>query len=91
MAIAKKCLKLITGEVVFGEVEAAENGQDILVINPYTAENGNVMKYMFNTMTESPKAIQVNPVNIVWSCPLDEFEQANKVYLEQTSSLILPK
>ena len=85
--------KLINGDVVFGEIEASnseDGGQTILVKRPYTAVNGAVMPYMMQTMTEPPKAINILPMNVLWSCPLDEFPTASSIYQEETSSIILP-
>ena len=42
-------------------------------------------------MTESPKAIQIHPMNILWSVPLNEFPEANKIYEEATSVILKPE
>lgn len=90
--IGKRFFKLINNEVVFGECETikTEGGAtEILIKKPYTAKAGNIMPYMVDVMTSAPGAIQIHPMNILWTVPLDEFEEANKVYTEATSGIIL--
>jgi|WetSurMetagenome_2_1015567.scaffolds.fasta_scaffold285014_2 hypothetical protein len=87
----KRFFKMINNEVIFGEVEviSTENGNEILIKTPYTAKAGNVMPYMLDVMASAPAAVQIHPMNILWSVPLDEFEEANRVYTEATTGLIL--
>jgi len=90
MSAGKRVFKLITNEVIFGEVEVVptENGTEILVKKPYTASNGNIMPYMITEMGSSPAAVQIHPMNILWTVPLDEFPEANEIYTEVTSGII---
>lgn len=90
--IGKRFFKLITNEVVFGDCETVQTesgATEILVKKPYTAKNGNIMPYMVDVMTSAPAAIQLHPMNIIWTVPLDEFEEANKVYIQATTGIIL--
>lgn len=86
----RRFFKLINNEVIFGEIEVIQaiNGNEILIKTPYTAKNGNIMPYMVDVMTQSPSAVQIHPMNILWSVPLDEFEEANRVYIETTTGII---
>lgn len=90
--IGKRLFKLINNEVVFGECETVQSGADapveILIKTPFTAKSGNIMPYMVDVMTEAPSAVQIHPMNILWQVPLDEFPEANKVYLEATSGIV---
>lgn len=90
MSTGKRFFKLINDEVIFGDVEIINNGQhtEILIKTPYTAKNGNIMPYMIDVMMESPAAVQIHPMNVLWSVPLDEFEEANRVYIQATSGII---
>ena len=90
--IGRRFFKLITNEVVFGDCETVltESGvTEILIKKPYTAKNGNIMPYMVDVMTSAPAAIQLHPMNIIWTVPLDEFAEANKVYVQATTGIIL--
>lgn len=91
--MSKHFFKLINNEVVFGEVEAVQKDQhtEILVKTPYTARNGSIMPYMVDVMGSAPGAIQIHPMNIVWSVPLDEFPEAERVYIEATSGIVMNK
>ncbi len=87
----KRLFKLINDETVFGEIETitTNNGQtEILIKNPWTAKAGNMMPYMMDIMTEPVGAIQIHPMNIVWSAPLDEFKQAHDLYVEKTTGIV---
>jgi len=83
----KKVIKLLSGEIVFGEVEAAKDGE-ILIMNPWTADKGNLSPYMMIEMGEAVKAIQVHSMNIMWAAPLEDFVEANKVYVEKTTGIV---
>jgi hypothetical protein len=88
----KRFFKLINNEVVFGECETlvVDGGHvEILIKKPYTAKGGNIMPYMVDVMTSSPGAIQIHPMNILWTVPLDEFPEAHKVYIEATTGIDL--
>ena len=89
--IGKRFFKLINNEVVFGECETlqTESGStEILIKTPYTAMNGNVMPYMAMTMGSAPGAIQIHPMNILWTVPLDEFPEALKIYEEALTGIV---
>lgn len=88
----KKLLKLINGDIVFGEIEAVEakSGQtEILIKNPWTSHNGNISPYMMIEMGQAVPAVQIHPMNILWSAPLEDFEEANKVYIEKTTGIVV--
>lgn len=90
--IGKRFFKLINNEVVFGECETVltESGvTEILIKKPFTAKNGNMMPYMVDVMTTAPGAIQIHPMNILWTVPLDEFKDANEAYITATTGIIL--
>ena len=90
MSTSKRCFKLINNEIIFGEIEVIDgpNGGEILVKNPYTAKGGKVMPYMLDVLMESPKAVQIHPMNVLWSVPLDEFDEVNRVYIQATTEII---
>lgn len=46
------------------------------------------MPYMLDVLMESPRAVQIHPMNVLWSVPLDEFEHANKAYIQATTGII---
>lgn len=85
--MTRRLFKLINGDVVFGETEAI-NEAEVLIKYPYTAEGGNIMPYMALVMGSAPGAIQLHVMNIVWSVPLDEFPEANSVYIKATTGII---
>lgn len=90
--VGKRFFKLINNEVVFGECETilTESGvTEILIKKPYTAKNGNIMPYMVDVMTSAPAAIQIHPMNILWTVPLDEFKEAYDVYIQATTGIIM--
>jgi hypothetical protein len=90
--IGKRFFKLVNNEVVFGDCETIEKeggGVEILIKKPFTVVNGKIMPYMSNVMMASPAAIQIHPMNILWTVPLDEFEEVYNVYSEATSGIIL--
>lgn len=88
--IGKRLFKLLNNEVIFGEVELVEgpNGSEVLIKTPFTAKNGNILPYMSDEIMSSPGAIQIHPMNILWSVPLDEFKLANEAYIKATTGLI---
>ena len=87
--LEKRFFHLITKEDVFGEIQVLENNPEILIVEPYTVKNGNMMPYMYNILGISPKAIQIHPMNILWSVPLDEFEELDKQYTKVRTGIIL--
>lgn len=91
IAAGLRCFKMITNEVIFGETFSikTENGTEILIKEPYTALDGSIGPYMANELGNAPAAIQIHPMNVLWSVPLDEFKEANKIYKEATSKIIL--
>jgi hypothetical protein len=90
--LGKRVLKLINDEVIFGEcvsiVDEETGIGEILVKSPFTAKNGKMMPYMADVMSSAPAAVQIHPMNIIWQVPLDEFPDANKIYIEATSGII---
>lgn len=88
--VGKRFFKLINNEVIFGEVETVDgvNGVELLIKTPYTAKAGKMMPYMIDIMMESPAAVQIHPMNILWSVPLDEFEDAHNAYVEATTGIV---
>lgn len=88
--IGKRFFRLINQEIIFGECEVMQtaNGSEILVREPYTIKHGKAMPYMYDELMKSPAAIQIHPMNILWSTPLDEFDEIEKIYIEATSGII---
>ncbi len=89
--IGKYLFKTINNDIVFGDVEVIQNRDNIgefLVKTPYTAIDCKIMPYVLKDIGESPLAIQLNPVNIVWHVPLDEFPKLLAIYTEQTTGII---
>lgn len=91
VSAGKRVFKLITGELIFGSVDVltTESGVEFLIKQPFTAENGNMMPYLYKEMGNAPAAIQVLPMNVVWQTPLDEFKEVEKLYIKQTSNIII--
>ena len=88
----KRLFKLINGEVIFGDVDMiiVEGGHaEALIRKPYTAKNGNIMPYMLDALASAPAAVQIHPMNILWTVPLDEFPEAHKAYIKATSGIII--
>lgn len=88
--VGKRFFRLINKEIVFGDCEVIPtgNGSEILVKEPYTIKNGKAMPYMYDELMKSPAAVQIHPMNILWSTPLDEFDEIYKIYVEATSGII---
>lgn len=84
----KRFFHLITGEDVFGEMEVITNSPEILIVEPYTVKNGNMLPYMYDKIGQSPKAIQIHPMQIVWSCPLDEFPEIHQHYSKILAKIV---
>lgn len=89
--IGKRVFKLITGEMVFGDCESVttSNGNvEILIKHPYTPLNGGIAAYCMAEMASPVAAIQIHPMNIIWQCPLNEFEQVDAAYTQATTGII---
>lgn len=85
--------RLIEGTNIFGEVQTVETEGghvEILIKHPYTVKGGNVMPYMVEDAGNAPGAIQIHPMNVLWTVPLDEFKEINEYYKKQTSQIITP-
>jgi hypothetical protein len=50
-------------------------------------QNGNVMPYCMDVLPTAPGAIQIHPMNILWTVPLDEFPDVEKAYIKATTGL----
>jgi len=88
-----KVLKLLDGDLVLGEVEAVhtEHMTEILLKKPFTVTERGAMPYMYNILRKSPAAIQLNPGNIIWTAPLADFPDVEKVYLDATTKIVKPE
>lgn len=88
-----RVFKLITGEIIFGDVTVIEedNGIQFLVEKPFEAKDGAIMPYLIKEFGNGPGAVQFHIMNVIWSLPLDEFEQANKGYAKATSEIVQPE
>jgi len=92
-----RVIKLITGELIFGEVLAVPSGEgdnahvEIQVKTPFTAVPAGVMPYLADVMGSAPGAVQIHPMNILFQLPLSEFPIAEKAYKEATSKIIAPE
>lgn len=89
----KRLFKLITGELVFGTIEVVpqEQGQEILIRKPYQALDGNIFPYAIKDLAVAPGAIQIHPMNVVWSGPLEDFDQIHTAYLKATANIEVEK
>jgi hypothetical protein len=92
MQAGKRFFKLINGEMVYGETETVptQNGTEIIIKKPYMVQNGNVMPYCMDVLPSAPGAIQIHPMNILWTVPLDEFPDVDKAYTKATTGLDVP-
>jgi hypothetical protein len=92
MKAGKRFFKLINGEMVYGETETVptQNGTEIIIKKPYMVKNGNVMPYCMDVLPSAPGAIQIHPMNILWTVPLDEFPEVLKAYTKATTGLDVP-
>lgn len=89
MQSTNKFFHLIDGTDVIGDVEASENPNEILIKNPYTIKAGKMIPYMIDVTGEQPKALLLMVMNILWFCPLDEFEEINKAYIEINTGITM--
>lgn len=89
MAQVKKVIKLINGEIIFGNMEGVEtpNGTEILVVKPYQAIGGNIMPYCMQDLGNAPGAVQIHPMNVLWSSPLEDFPEVETAYIKATTGL----
>lgn len=87
--MVKKVLGLINGDIVFGNMEGieTEGGVEILVKQPYQAKGGNIMPYRIQDLGNAPGAIQLHPMNVVWSSPLEDFPEIQTAYLKATTNI----
>lgn len=85
----KKLIKIITGELIFGSMEGVDtpNGQEILIKQPYQAKEGNIMPYGILDLGNAPGAVQIHPMNVIWSSPLEDFPEIETAYLKATTSI----
>lgn len=89
-----RVFKLITNEIIFGEtqtIKETDGSLQFLVKEPYTAENGGILPYMARTMGNGPGAVQLHPMNVIWTVPLDEFKTVEQAYNKATSNIITPE
>ena len=91
MSIGKRFFKLINNEIIFGDCEVVKNSNgdgEILVKNPYTIIDHQMSPLLFTITGEYPKAVQIHPMNIVYSFPLSEFPELEKNYIKSTTGLV---
>jgi hypothetical protein len=84
----KRVLKLINNETLFGEVTGVEGSPEVLIENPWKALGGEVMPYMQGDLMSPLKAVQIHPLNILWSAPMDDFPELQQLYVKETSGII---
>lgn len=90
---SKRVFKLITNEVLFGEYEIIQEGErtgEIRIIRPYVYRGSKILPYMLDNLPSAPAAIQIHPMNVIWSVELDEFPDLNSAYTQATTDIILP-
>lgn len=89
----KMFLHLLEGTVIFGDCVGitTENGVEIQVKQPFTIKNQKVMPYMTDIVGSAPGAINIHPINVLWSVPLDEFPALEELYTKETSGIVLVK
>lgn len=83
----KRFFKLVNHEILFGESEVDENGE-ICIKEPLTIKSKEMMRYMDDIIGESPKAVYIHPMNILWNCKLSEFPELEKAVTKATSGII---
>jgi len=88
-----KVLKLLNNETIMGDAEGVytDDITQILVKMPYIAKNGNIMPYMMDEMMSAPAAVQIHPMNVLWSADLEDFPIAFKAYNDATSKILAPE
>lgn len=89
--IGKRFFKLINNEIIFGDCEVVKNNNgdgEILVKNPYTVKDSNLAPLMYIEVGEYCQAVQIHPMNILYSFPLSEFPNLEKTYIEKTTGLV---
>jgi hypothetical protein len=85
----KRVLKLINNETLFGEVSAVDGSPDVFIENPWKALGGEVMPYMQGDLMRPLKAVQIHPLNILWSAPMDDFPELQQLFVKETSGIII--
>lgn len=81
--------KLINNEVIFGDSMGVPtgHGEEIQIKEPFTIVRENGVPYMSNVTGNAPAAIQIHPMNVLWSVPLDEFPALSDMYKKATSKI----
>ena len=94
----KRVFKLITGEIIFGEVTVIneDSGIQFLVKEPFESkklENGTngIVPYLSQELGNGPGGVQFHIMNVIWSLPLDEFHSVEQAYNNATSEIIEPE
>lgn len=87
----KRLFRLINGETIFGEVEIVPgvNGEEVIIKKPFTIIGSQPIPYMGDLLPNAPAAIQIHPMNVLWSVPLDEFKEIRDFYIKETTGLIV--
>jgi hypothetical protein len=85
----KKVLKLMNNETLFGEVSAVQDSAEIFIENPWKVLGGEVMPYMEGDLMVPLKAVQIHPMNIIWSAPMDDFPELQRLWVSKTSGIII--
>jgi hypothetical protein len=85
----KKVLKLINNETLFGECTWVKDSPDLFIENPWKALGGEVMPYMEGDLMIPLKAVQIHPMNILWSAPMDDFPELQQLWVSKTSGIII--
>ena len=85
-----RVVNLITGEKLAGSVKVVEgiNGQELLITKPFIIKDGGAFPYMVEDLGSAPAAVQVHPMNVIWSVPMGEFKELHKMYLEKTTGIV---
>lgn len=89
--LQNRVFKLITNEIVMGEVHLVETtrGDEIIIKKPFTVINGNLTPYMLKELMNAPGAIQIHPMNVIWNVEISEFPEVQNAYIKATTNLIL--
>lgn len=81
-----RVVNLVTGEKIVAEVIAV-NDQEVLLKTPFIIKDGMAIPYLSDEVGESPGAIQVHMMQIVWATPLSDFPTLHALYLEKTTGI----
>lgn len=89
--VGQRVFKLITGEILIGEVELVETerGTEIIIKKPFTVKNGNLTPYMLAELLKAPGAIQIHPMNVIWNVDISEFPDVRTAYIKATTGIII--